>query len=328
MGKQVKKLEELNTVHRIDVFVLTEVNNVNIYKNEKNCHINKLKEKLTAMGYTSYHWPPWQKTKNGAVLIAVKPNQNLNSKVIVESEKTQKKVIVENKKIKEKIRRSNLELLDDEMIEVDKDFDLDKCPVRKYETHDNSTWTRQVLIKIKIKLDGLDEIYIYGVYAPAGLGKRKVFWDCCITPVQKKLKNRKSIIIGDFNEYETGDVYKEFGKPSKLRAEHDQQRSKLDQLKKDGWVDAWEEKHKNYKAAHDMDRFTYYHNKIIDSNPIPTMQSYGRRLDYAFLSKSLSKHLVAAEHLHDVRQDGLSDHSALLIELDLGEKNNQAAQQP
>ena len=362
--EKIRRINELVGVvifKDADVVVFTEVDNTTMAVSKKSDYFWHYRDALilalAANKYASFCYRPWTKgEKNGAVLIAVKSNlnskiivenQEIKKKVINESQKTKKKVsesnlavlialksnpnqnlitIVENQESKEKIK-SNLEFLDDMMIELDKNFSLGKNP--KYKTHYNSTWTRQVAIEVS-------EIIIYGVYAPI-LGicscyhdrckyfsivkpgnyikcsrTKSEFWDYCIKPVQEELKNRKSIIIGDFNEFRTIDH--EEGISSALCCN-------LCELEGKEWVDAWKEKNKSVEPP-DKARFTYYKKTAKNEDGI------GRRLDYAFLSKSLSKHLVAAEHLHDVRQDGLSDHSALLIELDLGEENNQAAQQP
>lgn len=73
-------------------------------------------------------------------------------------------------------------------------------------------------------------------------------------------------------------------------------------------IDAWGEMARR-KGFPDRERYTWYSNTKYGQS--------GIRLDYAFLSPSLHEHLSAARHDHAVRLQGLSDHSALYVDLTL-----------
>lgn len=73
------------------------------------------------------------------------------------------------------------------------------------------------------------------------------------------------------------------------------------QLLRDGWVDAW-------RSRNDKKReFTW----------ISTKQKNGFRYDHALASKSLNKAVTKIKYDHKVRLEGVSDHSMLIVELDL-----------
>jgi exonuclease III len=72
-------------------------------------------------------------------------------------------------------------------------------------------------------------------------------------------------------------------------------------------VDAW-----MHAAAREnrpvRDRYTWYTSR--------GERQFGRRLDYAFLSPALAPELIDARHEHVVREQELSDHSALEVDLE------------
>lgn len=71
-----------------------------------------------------------------------------------------------------------------------------------------------------------------------------------------------------------------------------------------GYIDLWK-----YYSNEDSDRYTWYHH-------IGT----GFRLDYAFLSNELEKQIKIMDVSHDSksREDGMTDHSPLIMEYSLG----------
>jgi len=73
------------------------------------------------------------------------------------------------------------------------------------------------------------------------------------------------------------------------------------QLLRDGWVDAWRSRNKEKRE------FTW----------ISTKQKNGFRYDHALASKSLNRAVTKIRYDHKVRLEGLSDHSMLIIELNL-----------
>ena len=153
------------------------------------------------------------------------------------------------------------------------------------------------------------ELRVVGVHAPnVGDRKRKAFFESIY---QETNSSGSTIIIGDFNAFSADDVaYRDTASEM-----HDEE---LKILLQSGYVDSWSYKHK-YKPSRDFDRFTYYAmNKTYNPNVdiaycVPELS--GRRLDYAFISPDLAERLMNAEHLHDTRALGLSDHSALILEI-------------
>ena len=107
-----------------------------------------------------------------------------------------------------------------------------------------------------------------------------------------------AVLVGDFNAFDDKDIDKDIAGEIALSC-----KSELEPILDNGWVDAWEYTHK-CKAPKDIDRFTYFFRRS------------GRRLDYAFLSPGLETQLCNAEHQHDYRLHNLTDHSALMIELE------------
>ncbi len=73
------------------------------------------------------------------------------------------------------------------------------------------------------------------------------------------------------------------------------------QLLRDGWVDAWRSRNKNKRE------FTW----------ISTKQKNGFRYDHALASASFNAAIKEVRYNHDVRLDGLSDHSLLIVDAEL-----------
>jgi len=74
----------------------------------------------------------------------------------------------------------------------------------------------------------------------------------------------------------------------------------MEKLNKAGWIDSWRYLNPRKKE------FTWYSNV-----------KNGFRLDYAYLSPALKQYLLQVNHSHQERIDKLSDHSSLIIELDI-----------
>ena len=137
------------------------------------------------------------------------------------------------------------------------------------------------------------ELKIISVHVPNASDKvkRKNHFDAIYT---KLSADGDAVLVGDLNAFAEKDIAGEIALSCK---------SELEPILEKGWVDAWEHTHK-YKAPKDIDRFTYFFRRS------------GRRLDYAFLSPGLEARLRNAEHQHDYRLHNLTDHSALIIELE------------
>ncbi|MEE9310036.1 MAG: endonuclease/exonuclease/phosphatase family protein [Cocleimonas sp.] len=101
-----------------------------------------------------------------------------------------------------------------------------------------------------------------------------------------------SLIIGDLN---TGIPFEDSETKS---FEHT---FLFQQLLRDGWVDAWRSRNK------DKREFTW----------VSTKQKNGFRYDHALATSSLNNKIKEIRYNHDVRLEGISDHSLMTIEFDL-----------
>lgn len=126
------------------------------------------------------------------------------------------------------------------------------------------------------------------VYFP--LGKPKVaFWRDEFLPYAASRIDRPSLLIGDWNSG---------------RHHIDEDRATLDgaaefeAMTDTGWIDGWR------SLRPDEREFTWYSN-----------HGHGFRLDHAFLSPSLAPRLVSSVYRHETRTRGVTDHSALVVEL-------------
>ncbi len=133
----------------------------------------------------------------------------------------------------------------------------------------------------------IDGITFVAVYFPLGR-EHHPFWDRRFLAYAATLADQPAVIGGDWN---TGSRTLDIGGgrvPGTRR---------FDALLAAGWVDAWRELH---PGVADYTWYSRYGN--------------GFRLDHVLLSPSAPA-ATAAVHIHDFRADGLSDHSALLVDL-------------
>lgn len=101
--------------------------------------------------------------------------------------------------------------------------------------------------------------------------------------------NRPTLFIGDFN---TGRHYKDEDGATFHCADY------FERLSQTGWVDAWRH------FAGDRREFSWY-----------SRMGRGFRIDHAFISPPLVPSLLACYYSHSEREDRVSDHSSLLVEL-------------
>lgn len=136
------------------------------------------------------------------------------------------------------------------------------------------------------------DLHLLGVHVPnvnETYGKR-FFWDH-ITKYAHQRSNERVIIAGDFNtarrdEKDSAPLqYSEF----------------ITWLVENGWVDAW--KHLNNDK---LESSWYSH------------RGNGFRLDYLFLSSKIASRLTTCSFSHYERDNNYSDHSVLMVELELG----------
>lgn len=128
---------------------------------------------------------------------------------------------------------------------------------------------------------------IVAVYLPPGQ-KKLPSWERLLNTAAA-LGTEPTLIIGDFN---TGKHFIDEDGATFIGPEN------IDRLEELGYIDAWRHLH---PAAREYTWFSSAGN--------------GFRLDFAFLSPSLSDRLARAVHIHETRIDGITDHSGLVIEM-------------
>ncbi len=136
------------------------------------------------------------------------------------------------------------------------------------------------------------KIRVLGVYFPFRSGsERGCLWQAVIDAARRQRRGFL-VIAGDFNSFgpddtQSGPCYS----PDEL--------AMLSRFA----VDAWSAAAKRRKT---IGRYTFF------------TLGRGSRNDYIFLSPPLSSALVTARHRHSVREMGLSDHSAVEVQLAIG----------
>lgn len=110
--------------------------------------------------------------------------------------------------------------------------------------------------------------------------------------LDKNFLSENSLIIGDLN---TGIPFEDSETKS---FEHTYL---FQQLLRDGWIDAWRSRNKNKRE------FTW----------ISTKQKNGFRYDHALASTSFNNVITEIRYNHDVRLNGISDHSLIVVDVEL-----------
>jgi len=105
----------------------------------------------------------------------------------------------------------------------------------------------------------------------------------------KSVKAENSIIIGDFNS----GIPFEDSETKSFYATH-----LFQQLLTDGWIDAWRSRNKKKRE------FTW----------ISTKQQNGFRYDHALVSPSFDRRTQEVRYDHQVRLNGISDHSLMILD--------------
>ena len=113
-----------------------------------------------------------------------------------------------------------------------------------------------------------------------------------LNDLDKTFLEENSVIIGDLN------VGIPFEDSETKSFEHT---FLFQQLLRDGWVDAWRSRNKDERE------FTW----------ISTKQKNGFRYDHALVSSCLNNKISDMRYNHEVRLNKLSDHSYLIVEMDL-----------
>jgi exonuclease III len=192
-------------------------------------------------------------------------------------------------------------------IHVADNFRIDK------ETLDEIFYYRWLDLKL-VSVSGGENLEVLGIHVPDvkttdGDGKlnltleyKRLFWDALIRFGKEKMEREENaIILGDFN---TGlnTVDKEPGAGDFYLSECMQAFKELHDVKGRKWVDAWRKFHRKPSYVD----YTWY---------MPGGKGF--RLDYAFLSPKLGDKLKAARYSPLERESGLSDHSMLIVEINL-----------
>ena len=112
---------------------------------------------------------------------------------------------------------------------------------------------------------------------------------CSLDPTVLK---EQSLLLGDFN---TGRHFLDERAKTFYCAEY------FDRLENLGWVDAWRSRNEGTKE------FSWFSNA-----------GNGFRIDHAFVSSDLNKRIQSVTYDHSVREAGLSDHSALVVDVATG----------
>ncbi|RJS48519.1 MAG: hypothetical protein CIT03_08040 [Methanobacterium sp.] len=142
---------------------------------------------------------------------------------------------------------------------------------------------------LEVYLSELD-LHVLGVYIPHQPGKIKNdFWSK-IREYSLKNQDKNVLITGDFNSCTRED--------SSNQSEYNP--LDLKKLQESGYIDLWKEGHRD-----EDERFTWYYH-----------DGTGFRLDYFLASPGLYSKLNGFKVSHDagVRDKGISDHSAILLE--------------
>ena len=130
---------------------------------------------------------------------------------------------------------------------------------------------------------------IYGVYMP-NLLKKVPYWQALIAAFAAESLPAQALAIGDFN---TCRAYVD--EPGAI----DPCAHFLDEVAAIGFCDLWRQRYPDGRE------FSWY-----------STRGNGFRIDHAFLSPALVGRTSELRYSHDERTSGLSDHSALLLDLD------------
>src|SRR6266403_2166286 len=131
---------------------------------------------------------------------------------------------------------------------------------------------------------------IYGVYMP-NLLKKVPYWQALIAALAAEPLQAEALTIGDFN---TCRAY--IDEPGAI----DSCAHFMDGVAEIGFCDLWRRRYPDGRE------FSWY-----------STRGNGFRIDHAFLSPTLAARAGAVRYSHDDRCNGLSDHSALLLDFDI-----------
>jgi exodeoxyribonuclease-3 len=139
-----------------------------------------------------------------------------------------------------------------------------------------------------------NDLVLFGFYFPGNNAKRPIFEVIC--DLNSKYLAGKSLLIGDFN---TGRHYLDEQGATFIAAEY------FDKLEGKGWIDSWRSRNPESREFSWLSQI-----------------GNGFRIDHAFASPSLNSKITNIQYSHQVRLDGISDHSMLLLDLEFPAMNN------
>jgi exodeoxyribonuclease-3 len=128
---------------------------------------------------------------------------------------------------------------------------------------------------------------LYGLYFPQK-DEKKVLFEFILSEI-KKNPNEKSMFIGDFN---TGRHFVDEAKSTFACSDY------MDKIEQTGYSDAWRYVNK------DAREYSWYSNS-----------GNGFRIDHVFVHKELVSWVDNCYYIHDVREEKISDHSMMVLEL-------------
>lgn len=143
-----------------------------------------------------------------------------------------------------------------------------------------------------ISVTTVHDLAVLGVHVPnvSEVWNKREFLECIDSFVEFN-KSRRAIVIGDLNTARDEDCEGAFINEATY----------FNGYLAKGWIDAWRTLHPEARE------FTWYSHK-----------KNGFRLDHCLVSPPLAEHLEGANYRHDVRTNGLSDHSWLSVRFNLG----------
>lgn len=132
---------------------------------------------------------------------------------------------------------------------------------------------------------------VLGVHVPnqTEVWNKREFWKCVESFAEAHI-GTKTVIIGDLNTALDEDCQ---GDPIREAVY-------MKRLLKAGWVDAWRQCNK------DVSEYSWFSHR-----------ANGFRLDHCLVSPMLAGSVVSSSMRHDVRNERLSDHSMLVVDLEL-----------
>lgn len=153
--------------------------------------------------------------------------------------------------------------------------------------------TRFAGAALEVEIAGLT---VVALYAPLNRKKPMThdhddFWNGALRPFADSIVDRPAIILGDWN---TGAWPLDIGgRPVPGMAQ-------FEGLTAAGWTDAWRTQHPGVRE------FSWFTHDGVT----------GLRLDHALLSPSLAPTLQRSTYRHETREGKVTDHSALVLDLD------------